>query len=357
MAKVSFWCSAIFVSYVYFGYPLLLFVWRRIAHRQVRKADWEPTVTIIIAARNDEPNIEVKLRNCLQLDYPQDKLQVILSLDGPAPGNSTILSKCEHRVRLVDSRVRQGKAVALNRGAAESTGEIIVFLDARQRIDRRAIRELVANLFDPSVGGVSGQLILQGANTAEDRDTHQPIGLYWRYEKWLRSKESDIHSTMGATGAIYAIRRKLFRPLPPGIILDDVLIPLRIVLAGNRVVFEPSARAYDKVACCPDAEFARKVRTLMGNYQLLAQMPELLLPWRNPVFLQYFSHKIGRLLVPYFLAVLFLTNCFLLRGFYLIPFVLQLSWYMLAIAGHITLELERTQVMQNTLLSDDFRGD
>ena len=357
MAKVLFWCSAVFVLYVYFGYPLLLVVWRRIARRKVRKVDWEPTVTVIVAARNDEVNIETKLRNCLQLDYPRHKLQIILSLDGPANRSEAVHRICEsHRIHVIDCRVRQGKAAALNRGVAEARGDVIVFLDARQRIDRCAIRELVANLFDQSVGAVSGELILQDDSHAEVHESSKPIGLYWRYDKLLRSMESDIHSSMGASGALYAIRRKLFQPLPPGTILDDVLIPLRIVLSGWRVVFEPSARAFDKVACCPEAEFARKVRTLMGNYQLLAQMPELLLPWRNPIFLQFVSHKVGRLLVPYFLAVLFIANCFLLQGFYLIPFGLQLAWYLLALAGHFSIGIGETQIMRKQIGSDDVRG-
>ena len=332
------------VLYVYFGYPLLLTVWRRIAGKAVRKVAWEPPVTLLITARNDEYSLEAKIGNCLELDYPSNKLQIVLSLDGPLLTASGIHRDCANNgIRVIDSPTRQGKAAALNRGVAAARGDVIVFLDARQRIDRSAIRELVANLFDRSVGAVSGELLLQDDRAAGQAETPQPIGLYWRYEKMLRSMESDVHSSMGATGALYAIRRELFRPLPSGTILDDVAIPMRIALSGKRVIFESAARAFDQVACCPEAEFKRKVRTLMGNYQLLAQLPELLVPWSNPVFLQFLSHKIGRLLVPYFLAALFLANCFLLRGMYLIPFLFQAAFYALALAGHFVLGADHAQ--------------
>jgi hypothetical protein len=157
--------------------------------------------------------------------------------------------------------------------------------------------------------------------------------LYWRYEKKLRAMESDIHSVPGATGAIYAIRRRLFAPLTPGTILDDVVIPMRIVLAGKRAIFDSMARAYGSVTASPDSEYEKKKRTLTGNYQLLAELPELLIPWRNPIFVQLVSHKIGRLVVPYCLVALFVSNLFLLDGFYRIFMILQALWYSLACIG------------------------
>jgi hypothetical protein len=146
--------------------------------------------------------------------------------------------------------------------------------------------------------------------------------------------ESGVHSVPGATGAIYAIRRDLYRDIPEDTLLDDVLIPLRIVLGGKRAVFDPEAKAYDMVACCPLGEYGRKVRTLAGNYQLLTQAPELLLPIRNPICFQFVSHKLGRLLVPYALVALMIANLFILHGFYLVIFSLQAAWYICAAAGH-----------------------
>ncbi|OFV94272.1 MAG: hypothetical protein A3F68_08720 [Acidobacteria bacterium RIFCSPLOWO2_12_FULL_54_10] len=334
MAKVILWISFAFVFYAYCGYPLLLCLWRWLARKPVLKAYWEPYVSLVIAAHNEREQIDAKIRNCLELDYPRDKIEIIISLDGPTDGTDQAVRRYEGcGLRIIHWPVHAGKSAALNRALTAARGEVIVFADVRQRIDPQAVRELVANLRDSSVGAVSGELFLIKDGFEHFEEAKDAVGLYWRYEKWIREMESQIDSTVGATGALYAIWRDGFRPLPEDTILDDVLIPMRIVLLGKRVVFEPSARAYDKVACCPEAEFRRKVRTLAGNFQLLAHMPELLLPWRNPVFLQFLSHKISRLLVPYFLAALFLSNCFLLSGTYLVLFVLQLAWYTLAFAG------------------------
>jgi len=352
MAIAVLWISFAFVFYVYVGYPLLLAIWRRFAHHPVRKANWEPPVSIVIAARNERDTIERKLRNCLDLDYPKERLEIVVSLDGPTDGTEKVVESWRLLgIKLLHSRVHQGKAAALKRGVAAARNAIIVFADARQRIDSRAIRELVANLHDPSVGAVSAELILLKDRAGQDQtDSKEAIGLYWRYEKWIRSTESQLHSTVGATGALYAIRRELFRPIPDDTILDDVLIPMIIALNGKRVLFEPRARAYDNVACCPQAEFRRKVRTLAGNYQLLAEMPIVLSIRRNPIFFQFVSHKVGRLLVPYFLATLLLSNCFLLHGFYLFTFVLQIFWYALAVAGRIAVGTQRAQHMHKPLV-------
>jgi biofilm PGA synthesis N-glycosyltransferase PgaC len=145
--------------------------------------------------------------------------------------------------------------------------------------------------------------------------------------------ESDIHSVPGATGAILALRRSEFRPLRPGTLLDDVVLPMRVVLAGHRSILDSQARAYDVVEKSAEREYGRKRRTLAGNYQILVEMPELLAPWRNPIFLQFISHKVGRLLIPYCLAALFISNAFLLSGMYLAAFIAQLLWYGMAAAG------------------------
>lgn len=332
LAKLVFWTSFGFVFYVYAGYPLLLAAWRRAARRPVRKGEWEPRVSIVIAAHNEREVIENKIANCLELDYPRNRLQIIVALDAPTDGTENVVWK--YAGRMIDCLYyspHRGKAAALNQAVAMAEGEILLFADARQRLDRRAVRELVANLRDPSVGAVSGKLILLDE---QGREAGDGVGLYWRYEKRLRAMESDVHSMLGATGAIYAIRRELFRPLPEDTILDDVAVPMRIVLAGKRAVFEPAARAYDRVAASPAGEYGRKVRTLMGNYQLLTQFPALLLPWRNPVFWQFASHKVGRLLVPYFLVALFISNIFLRHGIYLFFFACQSGFYLLAFLGH-----------------------
>lgn len=331
--ELLFWLSFILVFYVYLGYPFLLALARRLTIRPVDKVYWEPPVSIVIAAHNERDRIERKVRNCLSMDYPKQKLQIIVSLDGSTDGSEFLLRKFLSRgVVLIHSRAHRGKASALNNAMRRATGDIVVFADVRQTFDSAAIRELVANFADKHVGAVSGELILMDDSKAE---AGTDVGLYWRYEKAVRSMESDIHSVPGATGAIYAIRRELYQDLPEDTLIDDVLIPMRIVLRGKRAVFDSSAKAYDLVACCPNAEFARKVRTLAGNYQLLTQLPDLLVPWRNPVFLQFVSHKVGRLLVPYALMLLFISNLFMVRGIYALTFWLQSGWYLLAVVGYM----------------------
>jgi biofilm PGA synthesis N-glycosyltransferase PgaC len=330
-----FYISFAFVLYVYLGYPVLLSLWRRLAYRRVQKTNHEPPVTIVIAAYNEVASIERKILNLLELDYPRNKMQIILSLDGPTDDTELIARLYEFetaRIQVLVLRHHGGKADALNQAVEQTSGDILVFGDARQLLDRSAIRQLVANFTDPSVGAVTGELLLLNELGKEAGDA---VGLYWRYEKLLRSMESDIHSTLGATGALYAIRKELYRPIPAHTILDDVAIPMNVVLAGKRVVFDRTARAYDAVATSPSAEFSRKVRTLAGNFQLLKQMPRLLMPWRNPVFIQFVSHKVGRLFVPYFLVALFLSNLFLDGMAYRGLLALQCCGYLMACAGAV----------------------
>ncbi len=332
MAALIFWGSLTCIVYVYLGYPLLLMLCRRLFHRPVVKRYQELRVSLVIAMHNERNNVRAKMQNCFELDYPSDKLQIIVTLDAPTDGTEILLRDyADQGVNVVHCPVRRGKAEALNNGLSIATGEIVVFGDAEQRLEKKAIRELVANFADESVGAVSGELFLMDAQAKEATDG---VGLYWRYEKKLRAMESDIHSVPGATGAIYAIRRRLFTPLPSGTILDDVVTPMKIVLGGKRAIFDPTARAYGSVTESPDSEYEKKKRTLTGNYQLLAEMPELLIPWHNPIFVQLVSHKFGRLIVPYCLAALFISNLFLMEeGFYRVVMILQAIWYIMAVIG------------------------
>ena len=321
------------VVYVYLGYPLLLMVWRKLASRPVRKRPYEPTVSLVIAMHNEADNVQSKMTNCQELDYPADKLQVIVSLDAPVDSTYELLQTWASKgLEVVYSPIRKGKASAVNSGVVAAKGEIVVFGDAAQRLEPNAIRELVANFADESVGAVSGALILLDES---GRESNEGAGAYWRYERALRAMESDIHSVPGATGAIYAVRRSLFEPLPAEILLDDVIGPLKIVLGGHRSILDSSVRAYDVAGEDSNREYRRKRRTLTGNYQLLAEMPQLLAPWRNPIFVQFVSHKVGRLLVPYGLAALFVSNLFLLHGVYLAILASQVLFYGLAAAGRI----------------------
>jgi len=333
MSTRVFWISLLVTVWVYAGYPLALIVWRSVGRRPVKKRYQEPTVSIVLAMHNESGRVDAKMRNCFALDYPGDKLEIIVSLDAPTDDTEDLMeSWADLGVRVVRSDVRKGKAAAINAAMPFARGEIVLFGDARQRLAPNALRELVANFSDPSVGAVSGELVLLDEGGEESREG---VGMYWRYEKALRLMESEISSVPGSTGAIYAIRRVLFQTLPQGTILDDVLIPMRIVMNGKRAIFEPAAVAYDQVTLTPELEFAKKKRTLMGNYELLVGTPQLLLPGKNPIIVQFLSHKVGRLIVPWCLVALLMSNLFLLHGFYLLFLLAQVLFYTFAFAGAV----------------------
>jgi biofilm PGA synthesis N-glycosyltransferase PgaC len=337
--ETLFWVSVLVVAYVYAGYPALLALWARVAGRPARKRAvhesraW-PAVSVIVAARNEGARLPRRIANLLEQTYP-GPLEVVVVSDGSTDGTAAAVSQLHQSVRLIEVRAG-GKPLALNAGVAAAHGSILVFADARQRFSRDAIAELVANFDDPEVGGVTGELILDCEQDAEvDSTIGDGLGLYWTYEKWLRRRESVIRSTLGTTGAIYAMRRELWQPLPAATLLDDVLAPMRAVLAGYRVVFEERARAFDRTTPDGAAESRRKVRTLAGNYQILAMEPRLLLPIVNPVWVQYMSHKVGRLLVPWALLAALASSAVLAadQWFYAAAFAVQVAFYGLAAVG------------------------
>jgi biofilm PGA synthesis N-glycosyltransferase PgaC len=334
--RAAFWFSVFVIVYIYLGYPLLLSLWARAARRSTGNAEWKssgkwPSISVVIAARNEAAHLPARVKNLLQLSYPGER-EIIVVSDGSTDGTAEVLEPLKAHLRFVEVPAG-GKPLALNAAVQMATGEIVVFADARQHFGDAALVELVANFADPQVGGVTGELILDceepdgAASTIGDG-----MSLYWTYEKWLRRNESAVWSTLGATGAIYAMRRSLWQPLPADTLLDDVLAPMRLVLAGHRVVFEERARAYDRTSADAPTEARRKVRTLAGNYQILSQEPKLLIPLVNPVWLQYMSHKVGRLLVPWALVCAFVTSVALAPTHWFFTLVLfaQTAFYLLA---------------------------
>jgi cellulose synthase/poly-beta-1,6-N-acetylglucosamine synthase-like glycosyltransferase len=339
-----FWVSTCALFYIYLGYPLLIAAWARLRPQPTRKAPvsgdgpW-PSITIVLAVRNEAARLPARISNLLELAYPGQRDIVVVS-DGSTDRTEDVLEEFLRARNARDVRVLAvpsgGKPLALNAGVAAATGDILVFADARQRFGADALVELVANFEDPRVGGVTGQLMLDcETDSGTDSTIGDGVGLYWKYEKWLRRNESAVWSTLGATGAMYALRRSLWRPLPGDTLLDDVLAPLRAVLMGYRIVFEERAVAYDRTAADAQAESRRKTRTLAGNYQILAHEPRLLVPVVNPVWLQYLSHKIGRLLVPWALLITFISSAMLAPSHwvYAAALTVQVGFYGLAAVG------------------------
>ena len=284
--KYIFWLAATLVGYSYLGYPVWLWLRSRWSPRPVRRnsdrsSAAAPAVSAVLVVRNEEAVIARKLENLLTLDYPQEKLDIVVISDGSSDRTTAILADyaCDSgvrtRVRTLMKPLSQGKAAGLNDAIRLATGEVLLFTDARQQIESGALRLLIENFADPDVGAASGELMLGDPASGE---TGAGMGLYWRIEKKIRELESASGSVAGATGALYCARRSLLdaSPLPEGTILDDVLLPMQVVRKGFRVVFDSRARAWDSPDLGDGREFSRKVRTLSGNYQLLQLAPWLL---------------------------------------------------------------------------------
>jgi poly-beta-1,6-N-acetyl-D-glucosamine synthase len=335
--KAIFWLSALLVGYSYLGYPAWLWLRRRWAPRPVRRSSHRSSaplaVSAILVARNEESVIARKLENLLTLDYPREKLDVIVVSDGSSDATPTILADYarDTRVRTLMKPVSQGKAAGLNDAVKLATGEVLLFTDARQQIESEALRFLIENFADPDVGAASGELMLGDPSRGE---TGKGMGLYWRIEKKIRELESASGSVAGATGALYCARRSLLdpSPLPAGTILDDVLLPMQIVRQGSRVVFDSRARAWDMPDLGEGREFSRKVRTLSGNYQLL-QMAPWLLSAQNPIRFEFISHKLSRLAVPFALVALLIAPLFLPQPLYRAALWAQVVFYTLSLAA------------------------
>ena len=336
-----FWASILLLAYVYAGYPLLIHVWSRLRPRPSMEKDIKPSVSILVVAHNEKHRLIRRLENLLTLDYPADRVDVLVGSDGSDDGTDVLAQGVTHpRLRIFHFPVRRGKAAVLNDLVGAARGEILVMADARQRFASDAIDKLVRHFADATVGAVSGELVL--TRNANGTAVGDGVGFYWRYEKLIRSSESLVDSTIGATGAIYAIRRHLFEPLPKDLILDDVLIPIRIMARGYRVLFEPRARAYDRAAGSAAEEFTRKVRTISGNFQLLKREPWLFNPLRNRLWFQTLSHKVLRLVSPFLLAGAFGANLALLHSsFYRAAFILQAVFYLAALGGFLLRDAPR----------------
>jgi len=339
MKEAAFWFCVSFVLYTYLGYPLLLFVLAWIAPKRHAKsyASGLRKVSIVIAVHNEEKNIQNRIENLVSQEYPSDLCEIIVVSDGSTDSTNDLMKGiCKDReslspkIKFVAYEERRGKAHAINEGVKQADGEILIFADARQKFDLLAVSELVANFSDPKVGAVSGELYLGERGT---RGVSESVGLYWRYEKWIRKTESRLDSVVGVTGAISAVRKQLYVQIPPGTILDDVFMPMNVVMKGFRVVFDERAKAYDNQIIEPGREFKRKVRTLMGNFQLIELITGLLSFSKNRIFISFLSHKLFRLLIPYFLLAIFVLSLLMLEGIYTVIFAGQLAFYVLALTG------------------------
>lgn len=333
MTEAIFWGALLLLFYTYAGYPAAIWLIAHLYPRRIHCAEFTPPVTIIIVAYNEEAGIAQKLENCLALDYPADCLNVLVASDGSSDDTCECVRKFSARdVQLLTFAERRGKAACLNDAFQACRTEYVVLTDVRQRLAPNAVRALLRNFNDEAVGAVSGELVFENSSGS---GFEKGVDAYWRYEKFIRYWEGVVDSVVGVTGAIYALRKSCFQPIPVGTILDDVLIPMNVVLQGKRVVFEPSALAYDVPEVEAELESRRKKRTLAGNYQMLVLRPAVLNPLRNRIWFQLVSHKLTRLVAPFAMAIAFMTNLVLAisSSFYAVLFAMQFLLYALALTG------------------------
>ncbi|MGB8472081.1 MAG: glycosyltransferase family 2 protein [Candidatus Sulfotelmatobacter sp.] len=323
--RLVFWAAAALIGYTYLGYAACLWVRSRWRPRPIRSGPYLPPISIVLVVRNEAACLEGKLKNLTRLNYPPDRVEIVVVSDGSTDGTNRILAAfaSSPHISVIFSREPRGKATGLNDAMKTATGEIIVFTDARQKIATDGVRWLLENFADPEVGCASGELILGDPKSGE---VTRGMGLYWKIEKMIREMESASGSVVGSTGALYAVRRSLLVPLPPETILDDVFLPMRVLREGFRVVFDPRAQVWDQPDLGAKKEFARKVRTLSGNYQLL-QLEPWLLTRANPIRFEFVSHKLLRLVVPFALCAALATSCLLRAPIYRIALAGQLGFY------------------------------
>jgi poly-beta-1,6-N-acetyl-D-glucosamine synthase len=333
-AKLTFWISATLVFYVYAGYPLLLWFIQLLFRHPVRKQDFEPRVSLIIAAYNEADVIAAKVRNALALDYPADCLEIVIASDGSTDNTAQIVRLLvqevgNSRVGLVEFRENHGKLTVLNECVPRLRGEIIVFSDASSMLAQDSLRELVANFADPRVGAVSGVykvLDKDGTTLGHQED------FYWKYETSLKTQEAKIGTLTGAHGSLYAMRKSLY-PFPPvGTINDDFVIPTSVLRHGFRIAYEPRAVAYEEARQMEG--FGRRVRIMAGNVGQLRAIGGLLWPPRPLILFCFLSHKAGRIVVPLAMTSLAVSSVFLWR----LPFYQGAAWgqilfYLLAVLG------------------------
>lgn len=342
-----FWSAIALVIYTYIGYPVQLWLTSRLLPKPVLRGSQTPEVVMIVVGHNEAHRIEAKIRTCLNQNYPADKLTVLVVSDGSTDRTHDIVNGFnDARVQLLACPTRRGKAACLNDGVAHTQAPIIVFTDARQRLHSQAVAKLVANFSDPSIGAVSGELEFEhddGTPFAEG------IGAYWLYEKFIRNREALTGSVVGVTGALYAIRRQCFNPIPAETILDDVAIPMLAAMQGWRVSFESGAMAYDAPSSDAAKEKIRKVRTLAGNFQLISLFEGLLNPLRNPLWGRFVAHKMLRLACPAALLIALLSHSVLAwaePGFYRWTWFLHVAGYIALLAALMIPSLQASKVLR-----------
>ena len=334
MAEIIFWLTLGIIFYTYFGYPLFILLLSLFVNHEIKKGEMEPNVTVLITAYNEEKNIVAKLENTLSLDYPKEKLEIIVASDASEDRTDQIVREFSTRgviLHRVEGRV--GKTETQNQTVKRAKGDIVIFSDATTKYKKDAIRKIIRNYNDPSIGAVSGRYEYVNPTGA-------PVGLgsilFWKYENSVKSRQTRIETVTGCCGCIYSVRKSLYEPLPREII-SDLVEPLKILEKGYRIAFEPEAIAYEETTETSEEEFGMRVRVISRGMSGLWYMRKLFNPFQYGfVTFQLFSHKVLRWMIPFMLPFLLISNLFLVGyPFYALTFVAQVLFYIGAMGGYL----------------------
>ena len=334
MAEIIFWLTIGIISYTYFGYPVFIIFLSLFINHKIHKRGVEPNVTFLITAYNEEKNIAKKLENTLSLDYPKEKLEIVVASDASEDKTDQIVREFSERgviLHRVEGRV--GKTETQNQTVKMAKGDIVIFSDATTQYKKDALRKIVRNYNDPSVGAVSGRYEYVNPTGA-------PVGLgtilFWKYENSVKSGQTRIETVTGCCGCIYSVRKSLYEPLPRDII-SDLVEPLKILEKGYRIAFEPEAVAYEETTETSEEEFGMRVRVISRGMHGLWYMRRLFNPFNYRfIAFQLFSHKVLRWMIPFLLPFLLISNLFLVgTPFYTLTFVAQILFYIGAMGGYL----------------------
>jgi cellulose synthase/poly-beta-1,6-N-acetylglucosamine synthase-like glycosyltransferase len=354
-ATVVVWTSLALVFYAYVGYPLLVWCLARLTGHPVppaEQADLLPTVSLLIAAYNEQAEIDKRIQTALMTDYPADKFEIVIASDGSTDATAEIVRCHASRgVRLLDYKQRRGKASVLNSAFAEVCGDVVLLSDANTQIDPQALRKMVRWFADPAVGVVCGRLLLTDPHTGRNVDS-----MYWKYENFLKKCEGRLGGLLGANGGIYAIRRCLQAPIPPETIIDDFVLPLQAKLrSGCAIVYENGAVASEETPRDIGAEFRRRSRIGAGGFQSIALLWRLLSPRHGATAFTFLSHKVLRWLCPFFLLALLASNlCLLHEPLYQALLAAQAGFY--ALSGVAAYTPRQLRLLKPLRLTTMFTG-
>ncbi len=338
LVYILFFASFFILFYNYLGYGILLYILTKIkkvfARTTAPGVPFEPGVTLVVAAYNEEDHIREKIGNTLALDYPSDKFHIIFVTDGSTDGTMDII-RGEPRIELLHIPARKGKTAAINRAMPFVKTPFVIFCDANTMLNTAAVRNIVKHYADEKTGGVAGEKKVTGKGDAASTE-----GIYWKYESFLKKLDAELYSVVGAAGELFSVRTSLFEPVEEDVILDDFIISLRINLKGYRIAYAPDAFAMEEPSFSMEEEHKRKVRICAGGFQSIIKLKALLNVVKFPVLsFQYISHRVLRwTLSPLSMPVLLFTNAILVwqnAGLaYNVVLTCQALFYLAALVGY-----------------------